>query len=299
VTADPNARPPRHLSHDSLPRAISNAMARIKREFYGKGPARARTYVFDRFVFAMLEDVLTTAETALKEGGRQALVRRQRLAFEDLMTATFTGEVERLTGRRVVAYHSQIVFDPDMAIEMFVLDQPVAASDPAGRGSVTTARLADPGSIGDADALPGAAGAEPAVRSDAPSGDGPLRAAIANAMVHLTHEFWGKGPVRAKTYLQDSFVFCVLEEPLTTVERTLVAGGEPGLVRHVRMEFQEMKADVFAAEVAGLTGRRVLACHNQIVFDPDILFQIFVLERDDAAGVESVAERAARSTGPA
>jgi uncharacterized protein YbcI len=298
LIADPNERPPQHLSRDSLPRAISNAMARIKREFYGKGPARARTYVFDRFLFAMLEDVLTTAETALKEGGRQELVRRQRLAFEDMMTATFTGEVQKLTGRQVVAYHSQIVFDPDMAIEIFVLDRPVEASEPSAHGSVTTARLDGPGEIGDADALP-AGGAEPVLRPDRQSGDGPLRSAIANAMVRLTHEYWGKGPVRARTYLQDQFVFCVLEDPLTTIERTLVAGGEPSLVRHVRMEFQEMKAGAFSAEIAELTGGQVVACHSQIVFDPDILFHVFVLEREPGSEVASGADADAPGRPPA
>jgi uncharacterized protein YbcI len=97
-------------------------------------------------------------------------------------------------------------------------------------------------------------------------------------MIRLVHEHWGKGPSRAKAYLEDGFVFCVLEEPLTTVERTLVEGGQTDLVRELRLEFQEMANDEFAAQVEALTGRRVLACHSQIVFDPDILFEIFVLD---------------------
>ena len=39
----------------SLRNAISNAMARIKREFYGKGPSRTRTFIFDRIVFSNAE----------------------------------------------------------------------------------------------------------------------------------------------------------------------------------------------------------------------------------------------------
>jgi uncharacterized protein YbcI len=106
-----------------LRNAISNSVARIIREFYGRGPSRTRTFICDRVVFTMLDDVLTPVEVALKNGGRRALVRRTRLTFEDIMTRTFTGEIERLTGARVLAYHSQIVFDPDMAIEIFVLDR--------------------------------------------------------------------------------------------------------------------------------------------------------------------------------
>jgi uncharacterized protein YbcI len=228
-------------SHTSMRNAISAAMARIKHEFYGKGPSSTRTFICDRVVFAMLEDVLTPAELALKTGGRGALVRRTRLTFQDLMTETFTGEIERLTGARVLAYHSQIVFDPDVAIEIFVLDR-----------------------------APG--GAAPDERSDRR-----LRAALANAMIRIVHEHWGKGPTRAKAYVEDGFVFCVLEEPLTTFERTLVEGGETDLVRDLRLEFQAMVGDQCAEQVQALTGRRVLASHSQIVFDPDILFEIFVL----------------------
>ena len=291
------SRPDTRLSRGSLPGAVSHAMARIKREFYGKGPARTRTYIFDRFVVAVLDDVLTPVERALKEGGRSGLVRRVRLAFEDMMTATFTGEVERLTGLPVVAYHSQIVFDPDMAIELFVLD---GSLDEPGRRSahpaeVTSAEETETGQVGDADALPGPSERAPVLPAET-SGDGPLRAAIANAVVRITLDHWGKGPVRTKAFLQDNFVFCVLEEPLTTVERTLVDGGEPHLVREMRMEFQDMVGERFAAEVEQLTGRRVLACHNQIVFDPDVLFEIFVLEPTDESAEAQPDDRPAART---
>jgi uncharacterized protein YbcI len=276
--------PPDALSRTSLRNAISNAMARIKREFYGKGPSRTRTFMCDRIVFAMLDDVLTPVELALKQRGRSSLVRRTRLTFEDIMTQTFTGEIERLTGARVLAYHSQIVFDPDMAIEIFVLDRPAYDGEtPKPEAPVQSARLDEPGEVGDADAIPGPADDRPVLESPdegaaARRPDGQLRAALANAMIRIVHEHWGKGPTRAKAYLEDGFVFCVLEEPLTTVERTLVEGGETHLVRELRLEVQEMVNHEFAEQVESLTGRRVLACHSQIVFDPDILFEIFVLD---------------------
>jgi uncharacterized protein YbcI len=259
------------LSRTSLRNAISNTMARIKREFYGKGPSRTRTYVYDRIIFSVLDDVLTPVEISLKEGGRKALVRRTRLTFEDIMTKTFTGQIERLTGARVIAYHSQIVFDPDMAIEVFVLDRPAPA---ASEGDVHSARLDPPGEVGDADRLPAGDGPGPA----AGRSDGRQRAALAEAMVRVVHEHWGKGPTRAQVHLDDDFVFCVLEEPLTTVERTLVGGGETDLVRELRLEFHELVREELAEHVEALTGRRVLASHCQVVFDPDILFQIFVLD---------------------
>lgn len=252
--------PPDALSRTLLRNAISNAMARIKREFYGKGPSRTRTFMCDRIVFAILDDVLTPVELALKQSGRSALVRRTRLTFEDIMTKTFTGEIERLTGARVLAYHSQIVFDPDMEIEIFVLDRPAYHRETP---------------------VPGPQDDRPVLPDRRPEGQ--LRVALANAMISIVHEHWGKGPARAKAYLEDGFVFCVLEDPLTTVERTLLDGGETDLVRELRLEFHETAADEFAEKVETLTGRRVLACHSQVVFDPDILFVIFVLEEQERA----------------
>lgn len=268
-----------------LESAISGAMVRIMREFYGKGAVRARTWVLDDYVFSVLEDVLTRLEQTLVAGGDRALVREVRLVFEDIMTDTLTGEVERLTGQRVVAYHSQVTFDPDLAIEFFVLDPergPEAAREQAGQ--VTAAPLAPPGRPGDADALPGTD--RPATRRPdvvggqgrGGAGDGRLRTAISNGMVRLMHERYGRGPTRAKTFQADEFVFCVLEELLTTVERTLVDGGRADLVRGLRMRFHELEGDAFAAEVETLTGRRVVASHTQIVFRPDVLLLVFVLE---------------------
>jgi uncharacterized protein YbcI len=282
------------LSRTSLRKAISNAMARIKREFYGKGPSRTRTFIFDRIVFSMLDDPLTPVELALKAHGRSALVRRTRLTFEDIMTRTFTGEIERLTGARVLAYHSQIVFDPDMAIEIFVLDRPAYGGTPPADPDARSARLDPPGQVGDADSLPGRADDAPVLRADRSARpDGRLRVALANAMIRIVHEHWGKGPTRAKAYLDDGFVFCVLEQPLTTVERTLVHGGETDLVRELRMEFHEMVSHEFAEQVEALTGRKVRACHSQIVFDPDMLFEIFVLDEPRGVGSNAVGATAA------
>jgi uncharacterized protein YbcI len=49
------------------------------------------------------------------------LVRQTRLAFQEVLGDEFKGAVEKATGRRVLAYHSQVVFDPDMGFEIFVL----------------------------------------------------------------------------------------------------------------------------------------------------------------------------------
>ena len=106
--------------------AISNALVMVKKRLYGKGPVKAKTYINDNYVFAVLEGGLTKNEETLIEAGEHRLVREYRLRFQEAVADTIRTAVEEVTGRRVLAYHSQIVFEPDRAFEIFVLDGPPA-----------------------------------------------------------------------------------------------------------------------------------------------------------------------------
>jgi uncharacterized protein YbcI len=101
---------------------ISNAMVGLKKQFYGKGPTKAKTYINDNYVFCILEGGLTRNEETLIEAGEHDLVRRYRLRFQEVMGHTTTKAVEEITGCKVIGYHSQIVFEPEYGFEMFVLD---------------------------------------------------------------------------------------------------------------------------------------------------------------------------------
>ena len=266
-----------------LQAALSNAIVRIMRDFYGKGAARSRTTIFDEYVFVVLEDVLTTAEMTLRNGGAGELVRKVRMRFEDVMTSAFVGEVERLTGRTVVAYHSQVVLEPPSCFEIFVLDptqEGIRARERAAE-PVEAGDLQEPGHVGDVDQLPSPGERSgPAGRTQAdalPPPGGAVRAAISNAVMRLTNELYGRGAARTRTFVTDEHVFCAMEGVLTAVERTLVEADETELVRELRTRFMQMVRPVFAAEVARLVGRQVLAMESQLVFDPDTLFLIFVL----------------------
>ena len=106
-----------------------------------------------------------------------------------------------------------------------------------------------------------------------------LLADVSNAMVGLKKEFYGKGPTKAKTYINDNYVLCVLQGGLTRNEETLIAAGQELLVREYRLRFQEAMADATTEAVERLTGCNVLGYHSQIVFNPEYAFEIFVLDR--------------------
>ena len=122
--------------------------------------------------------------------------------------------------------------------------------------------------------------------TEPPSG-GAVRAALANAMVAIKKEHFGRGPTAAKAWVMDDYAFVVLEGGLTRHEETLLADGKQDLVRSMRLSFQETIAPVTHNAVEQATGRKVLTYHSQVVFDPVRFFEIFVLEPEEGAENEA------------
>ena len=110
-------------SQGGLRAELANAMVGLKKEFYGKGPVAAKAYINDNYIFVVLEEGLTRNEKTLLDAGEEDLVRRYRLKFQEAMTGPTTEAVERLTGRKVTGYHSQITFRPTRGYEIFALDE--------------------------------------------------------------------------------------------------------------------------------------------------------------------------------
>jgi uncharacterized protein YbcI len=106
---------------------------------------------------------------------------------------------------------------------------------------------------------------------------GSLRSALANAIVGVMKQYYGKGPTGAKAWILDDYVFVALEGGLTRNEETLIADGKEDEVRAYRLAFEETMRDVMMGAVAELMGREVLTYHSQIVFHPPRAFEIFVL----------------------
>lgn len=103
---------------------LSDEMVRAKKQFFGKGPEQAKSYMLDDLLIVVMRGGLTTAEQTMLRFGRQNLVREFRQLFENDMTDVLTGLVEQTTGRTVVNYQSQIMFDPDIIVEMFFFAEP-------------------------------------------------------------------------------------------------------------------------------------------------------------------------------
>src|SRR5215204_1286547 len=123
-----DGEPPRALTLPAPPidgavrSAISQAIVRIHAEHYGKGATQAKTYAWDDLVVTVLRDVLTVAERTLIDLGRADTVREVRTTFQYNLEPTFRAAVERLTGRRVQSFMSQVDPVRGLGIEVFVLE---------------------------------------------------------------------------------------------------------------------------------------------------------------------------------
>lgn len=102
--------------------AVSNAITRLHREYYGRGANSARTVIERNFVIVFLEDIYTQIERTLLDEGHENTVRQTRLIFQLAMRDRFVEVVEEIMGRKVVAFMSQTHADPDLAAEIFVLE---------------------------------------------------------------------------------------------------------------------------------------------------------------------------------
>jgi len=116
--------------------AISNAMTKLHRDHYGRGPDSIRTILGEDHVICFLEDLYMPVERTLLDAGEIEAVQETRLAFQRAMEARFTEAVETATGRKVRAFMSQIHIDPDISCEIFVLepnDSQPATAERVGR----------------------------------------------------------------------------------------------------------------------------------------------------------------------
>jgi len=106
----------------ALRQDISNEIVGLYKQHYGKGPTRCRTYLQPELVIVVLGEGYTAAEQTMFEAGRWYEVREARQIWQDTMKEQFVETIERLTERTVRAFLSANHQDPDLAVEMFVLD---------------------------------------------------------------------------------------------------------------------------------------------------------------------------------
>jgi uncharacterized protein YbcI len=108
-------------THGDVLTAISDGLVALLKDYYGRGPTRAKSYYEDDLVVCLLRGGFSRVEQTLLEGGRGSAVIQQRMEFQELMRERFEAVIERATGRRVIGFMSGNQQDPDMICEVFIL----------------------------------------------------------------------------------------------------------------------------------------------------------------------------------
>jgi uncharacterized protein YbcI len=111
------------------------------------------------------------------------------------------------------------------------------------------------------------------------STSGSKAAAISNHVVRTMSDYTGRGPTKARTYINDDLVTVLLQDTLTRGERSLVMEDLDGLVLSMRKAFQGTMRTELINGVEEVLGRKVVAFMSDNHIDPDIAVEIFVLAR--------------------
>jgi uncharacterized protein YbcI len=107
--------------HGDVLTAISAGLVALLKEFYGRGPTRAKSYYEDDLVVCVLRGGFSRVEETLLAGGRGHAVIQQRMEFQEVMRERFAKVIEDATGKRVIGFMSGNQQDPDLMCEVFIL----------------------------------------------------------------------------------------------------------------------------------------------------------------------------------
>jgi uncharacterized protein YbcI len=111
---------------------ISDALTRFEREYMGRGPESARTYVLDDLVIVRLRGVLTPAETQLArsdpEGRGRDLIKRIRTELLEKARPLLEAIIRDILGQAIKSLHTDISTITGERMIVFSLASPVVFS---------------------------------------------------------------------------------------------------------------------------------------------------------------------------
>ena len=102
--------------------AISTGLVTLHKDYYGRGPTEAKTYAINDTIICILKGGFTSVEETLMADGKFDEVENLRRSFQATMKERFVSVVEAAIEREVIGYMSQIHSEPDVAVELFLLE---------------------------------------------------------------------------------------------------------------------------------------------------------------------------------
>lgn len=99
---------------------LSREIVQLHVRLYGRGPTKARSYLHADYAVCILEEIFTTAERTLIDAGSQEQVHATRRKFQEAVQDELVSVVERITGRPVRVFLSQVDVDSSLLLEFFI-----------------------------------------------------------------------------------------------------------------------------------------------------------------------------------
>jgi len=112
----------RHPAIGSKMLQVSNAIVGLHKEFYGRGPTKARSTLAKDVLVVVLEGGFSQAERTLAESGRTDAVSDARQVMQSVIKDRWIEAVEEILDRRVTSFLS--ASDPlkQVQVETFLLE---------------------------------------------------------------------------------------------------------------------------------------------------------------------------------
>jgi uncharacterized protein YbcI len=110
--------------------AVSNAMVRLHKEQFGRGPSNVQSnFAGPDALMCVLHDALLPAERKMVELGDEGRVRDTRVAFQAATQAEFIQAVEEIVHRKVRAFGSAVDPEANVVFENFYFEPRESDSD--------------------------------------------------------------------------------------------------------------------------------------------------------------------------
>ena len=109
------------LSGPDLLEAVTESMVVLHERYHHRKPVTAKTRLMgDDLLVCVLGGVYTDVEKTMIELQRSTIVQETRSAFQNAMQDRFIDQVQRLSGRGVLAFISNHHVGPDIQVEIFM-----------------------------------------------------------------------------------------------------------------------------------------------------------------------------------
>jgi uncharacterized protein YbcI len=111
---------------------ICEAIIKFEREYMGRGPEEARTYLIDDLVIVRLRGVLTPAERQLARSDSnqgRSLIKQVRMELLEKGRPLLEALMSEVTGQKVKSLHTDISTTTGERIIVFSLAGPLSFSD--------------------------------------------------------------------------------------------------------------------------------------------------------------------------